>query len=82
MHSIHDLGGMYGFGPIVYECKIARKVDPGSHTCPFRKLDPSVLMVKSAQNVGRNDGSAVLDRPTFRRVFAKVEVGPRDIIIV
>ena len=29
-------------------------------------------MVKSAQNIGRNDGSATLDRPTARRVFAKL----------
>ena len=36
-----------------------------AETCPFRKLNPSVLMVKSAQNVGCNDGSAPLDEPAI-----------------
>ena len=33
--------------------------------CPFQKLYPAVLMVKSAQDVGCNDGSAPLDGPAI-----------------
>jgi hypothetical protein len=49
--------------------------------CPFRKLYPAILVMKSAQNFGGNDASSTLDRPAIGRVFAKAEMGPRRIVI-
>ena len=41
--------------------------------CPFRKLHPAVLMVKSTQNVGRNNAAMTLNGAPVRSVFAQAE---------
>ena len=39
-------------------------------TCPFRKLYPTLLMVKPSQDIGRDDVAIALDRAAVGCVFA------------
>jgi hypothetical protein len=45
------------------------------------KTKSAILMVKSAENVGRNDATAALDGPEIRSIFAQAEMGPRRIVV-
>src|SRR5947208_2644031 len=50
-------------------------------TCPFRKLDPRVAMVKSAQYSISDDDAAPFDRPTIWSVLVNSEMRSRRVII-
>jgi hypothetical protein len=53
-----------------------------SDRCPFRKLHPTILMMKSAQDVGRNDASAALHGPVIWSIFAQAKMGPPSVTIM
>jgi hypothetical protein len=42
---------------------------PRLKQCPFRKLNPTVLMVKSAQDVARDDAAAALNGSAMWGIF-------------
>src|SRR6266496_465087 len=50
-------------------------------TCPFRKLNPTVLMVKSAQDVASNDAAAALNGSVMWSIFLQAEMGPCRVVI-
>lgn len=50
--------------------------------CPFRKLNPTILMTQTAENTAPSDGSALLEGPVGRGVFAKPKMGARFVIIM
>jgi hypothetical protein len=50
-------------------------------TCPFRKLNPTVLMVKSAQDVASDDAAAALNRSAMWGIFLQAEMGPCRVVI-
>ena len=45
--------------------------EPLSNACPYRKLDPDVLVVQSAEDRHDLDGLGCLDSPTARRVLGQ-----------
>ena len=49
--------------------------------CPFRKLNPAVLMVKSAQNVASDDAAAALNGSAMWGIFLQAEMGPCRVVI-
>ena len=50
-------------------------------TCPFRKLNPTVLMVKSAQDVASDDATAALNKSAIWSIFLQAEMGPCRVVI-
>ena len=53
--------------------------DPGG--CPFRKLNPTVLMVKSTQDVASDDAAAALNGSAIGGIFLQAEMGPCRVVI-
>ncbi len=49
--------------------------------CPFRKLNPTVLMVKSAQDVASDDAAAALNGSAMWGIFLQAEMGPCRVVI-
>jgi hypothetical protein len=49
--------------------------------CPFRKLYPTILMVKSAQDGAGDNGTAALDWPMIRGILAQSEMSSCRIVI-
>src|SRR6476620_323622 len=49
--------------------------------CPFRKLNPTVLMVKSAQDVASDDAAAALDGSAMWSIFLQAEMGPCRVVM-
>src|SRR5438552_19150863 len=50
-------------------------------TCPFRKLNPTVLTVKSAQDVASDDAAATLNGSAMWGIFLQAEMGPCRVVI-
>ena len=50
-------------------------------TCLFRKLNPTVLMMKSAQDVAGDDAAAALNRSAMWGIFLQTEMGPCRVVI-
>jgi hypothetical protein len=49
--------------------------------CPFRKLNPTVLMVKSAEDVVSDDAAAALNGSAMWGIFLQTEMGPCRVVI-
>lgn len=49
--------------------------------CPYRKLDPGVLMVKPTENFDRGDPSDAVNGSVKRCVLVKREMSPRGVVV-
>lgn len=59
----------------------ANATSPEAIPCPFRKLGPTILMVKSAQDVACDDAAAALNGPAMWGVFLQAEMGACRVVI-
>ena len=59
----------------------AAKLSPPS-TCPYRKSNPDVMMVESAEKWNGLDAAACLHGAADRCIFAKGEMGSDLVVIV
>src|ERR1019366_6852954 len=50
-------------------------------SCPFRKLYPSILMVKATEEVASDYASTALNRPVVGGIFLQAKMGPGRVII-
>jgi hypothetical protein len=60
---------------------LARRGHWAQHACPFRKLNPTVLIVKSAQDVASDDAAAALNGSVMWGIFLQAEMGPCRVVI-
>ena len=62
--------------PVVVELKNRQNLD-----CLYRKLDSTIMVMKSAQDRNRCDAAYLLDGAMDRSVFAERAMGPQLVII-
>jgi hypothetical protein len=49
--------------------------------CPYRKLDPAILIMKSAEDRSHGDLAEPLNRTTERCIFGEGEMRPNVIVV-
>ena len=67
------------FSDLPFEADLDLRVN--EYTCPCRKLDSAMMVMKSAEDRPRCDAAYVLDGAMDRRVFAKRPMSPQLVII-
>jgi hypothetical protein len=67
------------FSGLPFEADLDLRVN--EYTCPCRKLDSAIMVMKSAEDRPRCDAAYVLDGAMDRSVFAKRPMSPQLVII-